>query len=150
MTMKPSILTLLLLSTATFSAVHAQTYQWKDSQGRTVISDNPPPSSVRQAKTVSTDPVKEPTKSLAERDMNFKKRQQDSKEKAEKDNKESTAKTELKENCQRARQQLVALESGQRIASTDLNGERRFMEDAERQKEIERARKFVNESCKQL
>jgi len=148
MTMKPSILVLLMLSTATFSMAHAQTYQWKDSNGRTVISDNPPPGNARQSKSVNAAPPAETGKSLAERDMEFKKRQQENREKSEKDAKESRTKEELKENCQRARQQLVALESGQRMSSTDLNGERRFMEDAERQKEIERSRKFIQESCK--
>ena len=69
-------------------------------------------------------------------------------EKADKESKESTANAEKKENCQRARQQLSALESGQRISSTDASGERRFLEDAERQREIERTRKYVSDSCK--
>ena len=139
---------LLLLSTATF-VVSAQTYQWKDSNGRTVISDTPPPGNARQSRTMTTAAPGEPGKTLAERDLEFKKRQQDNKEKAEKDSKESAAKADLQENCQRARQQLISLESGQRMSTTDSNGERRFIEDAERQKEIERVRKFINDSCKQ-
>jgi hypothetical protein len=79
--------------------------------------------------------------------MEFKKRQQEAKEKADKDSKSNAAKADQQENCQRARQQLAALESGQRIANTDANGERRFMEDDERQKEIQRTRKIISEKC---
>ena len=41
------ILALAVASTATVIDANAQTYQWKDSSGRTVISDTPPPASVR-------------------------------------------------------------------------------------------------------
>jgi hypothetical protein len=156
MTMKPLIIALTIASTAAFSLAQAQSYQWKDSNGRTIISDSPPPGGVRPAKTVpptgtaNTEAAKpaDAPKSMAERDMDFKKRQQEAKEKAEKEGKESAANAEKKENCQRARQQLAALESGQRISSTDASGERRFLEDAERQREIERTRKYVSDSCK--
>jgi hypothetical protein len=147
MTMKPTTLALLLLTTVGLSIAQAQTYQWKDSNGRTIISDAPPPGNVRQSKTVSGGPVSEQGKSVAEREMEFKKRQQEAKEKADKDSKSNAAKADQQENCQRARQQLAALESGQRIANTDANGERRFMEDDERQKEIQRTRKIISEKC---
>ena len=55
---------------------------------------------------------------------------------------------EKRDNCDRAQKQLVLLESGQRIATTDDKGERQIMDDTEREKEMERARRFVSESCK--
>lgn len=152
MTMKPAFLfALAIASTATLVPVQAQTYQWKDSNGRTVVSDTPPPASTRQARTLpgANDNAKasEAPQSMAERNMEFKKRQQEAKERADKESRESMASAEKKDSCERARRQLLALESGQRISNTDEKGERRFMDDAERQREIERTRKFIGESC---
>lgn len=144
------ILALLCTSTASLTVL-AQTYQWKDSQGRTIISDTPPPPSIRQSRTVATPEPAAPAssgKTLSERDMEFRKRQQEGKERSEKENKEAAAAAERKENCERARRQLTVLESGQRMSTIDANGERRFIEDAERQQEIERARRYVAETCK--
>lgn len=152
--MKAFISALLIASTATFPAAHAQTYQWKDSNGRTVISDLPPPGAARQSikvdnsKPIDSGKAAEAPKTMAERDMDFKKRQQENREKADKEAKEAAANADRKENCTRARRQLAAMESGQRIGTYDANGERRFMEDAERQREIEQTRKFVTETCK--
>ena len=50
------IFALAIASTATVITANAQTYQWKDSSGRTVISDTPPPASVRNAKAIGTSP----------------------------------------------------------------------------------------------
>lgn len=154
MTMKPLIIALAATLTVTSSLTMAQTYQWKDGNGRTVISDTPPPGAARQPRSIESSRSPEsqqPTeaqKSMADKEMDFKQRQQEAREKADKERKESAANAEKNENCQRARQQLVALESGQRISSTDVNGERRYMEDAERQRETERTRKFLAETCK--
>jgi hypothetical protein len=154
MTMKPFIFVLAIVSTATFTQATAETYRWKDSNGRTMISDTPPPGTTRQSKStyapLPTPPEKplEATKSTADRELEFKKRQQETKEKAEKESKEKIALADKTENCNRARQQLSMLESGQRISSLDSNGERKFMEDPERQKEIEQTRKYLAESCK--
>ena len=140
------------------SPAYAQVYQWKDANGRTVVSDTPPPGNVKPQKSASgaasagnapaASASAGTTKNTAEKDMDFKKRQLENKEKADKAAKEQAAAADNKENCERARISLTALESGQRIATTDVKGERSFMEDAQRQQEIERARKSVTEFCK--
>jgi len=142
--------------TVTTLTAHAQTYQWKDSSGRTVISDRPPPASVRDAKTLGTPPspsVSAPLssdtqKTTAEKDMEFRKRQQESREKADKEAKDSAQAAQNRENCERARTHLQALESGRRMILPDGNGGETFLEDAQRGDEIERARNAINESCK--
>lgn len=152
--MKPFIFALAIVSTTTFLPVQAQIYQWKDANGRTVISDTPPAGAARQARITTTITPSENTKppeaskSLAERDLDLKKRQKETKEKTDKENQETSAKADLQEACLRARQQLISFESGQRISSMDINGERRYMEDAERQRESERTRKYLAENCK--
>ena len=141
-----------LLATAGFFAIsaHAQIYQWKDASGKTVISDKPPVGAIQQQKTHdassrSTSPAQ---KSLAEREMEFKQRQKESQDIAEKNRKEEASAAEKQENCNNARRQLQMLESGERIALRDEKGERYFMEDAQREQEIAKARKFLESSCK--
>lgn len=158
--MKISISVVACLIAAALPATSsAQVYQWKDSSGRTVISDTPPPPNAKGSRSIGSNPPPSTTtpategaaaapKATAEKEMDFKKRQQEAKEKADKEAKEKAAAAENKENCERARRQLTALESGVRVAMADEKGERRFMEDAERQREIERTRKAVAETCK--
>jgi hypothetical protein len=159
MTMKPSLLLALgFASTVAALSAHAQTYQWKDSSGRTVISDNPPPASARGAKALGTSPAPAPAasapqttdaaKTTAEKDMEFKKRQQEAREKSDKEAKEAAQAAQLRETCERARTHLQALESGRRMILPDGKGGETFLEDAQRGGEIERARNAIAESCK--
>lgn len=134
----------------------AQVYEWKDSSGRTVISDSPPPGNAKAARTLgaapapgaAAKPAADAPKTLAEQDMEFRKRRQEAKEKAEKDAKELAAAAERKDNCERATRQLAALESGENMVARDAGGERHFLEAAERQQEIDRTRKIMAETCK--
>ena len=161
------ILALAIASTATVIDANAQTYQWKDSSGRTVISDTPPPASVRNSKALGTSPppsIGTPTgdaskpagsppsadapKTTAEKDMEFRKRQQEAREKADKEAKEAAQAAQNRENCERARTHLQALESGRRMILPDGKGGETFLEDAQRGDEIERTRKTIAESCK--
>lgn len=142
-------LILCLVASLQFSPVSAQVYQWKDSSGRTVISDSPPPSSAKGSRTISTAPAAgSAPKAAAEKDMDFRKRQQEAKQKSEDEAKEQTAAAGRKENCEQARVELSALESGERLMIRDEKGNKRFMEDAQRQQEMERTRRIIAESCK--
>lgn len=139
--------------------VHAETYQWKDSNGRTVISDTPQPGGGKAARilggsvpaVVTEKPAEksaEAPKTTAEKDLDFKKRQQDAREKAEKEAKEQKLTADRQDNCDRARRNLAALESKQPIATYDEKGERRLMDTAQRDAEMDRARQIMAESCK--
>lgn len=168
--MKPALLFALGLASATIvPAAHAQTYQWKDANGRTVISDTPPPTSARSARTLggkqasmvieapdqageATKPGEaakaEGTKTTAEKELEFRKRQLEAREKAEKEAKEQTAAREKKENCERAQRNLAALGSNTPLATVNDKGERQLMDNSERDQETERARRVMTESCK--
>ena len=150
--MKPALLFAVAVAlTATSLPIVAQTYQWKDSNGRTIVSDSPPPASARQSRTLpginSPGKVPETPKSLAERDMEFKKRQQVSKTQADQAERENTANASRKENCELARRQIALLESGQRVAGTDEHGGRRLLDDAGREREKELMRQFLTDHC---
>ena len=154
------ILALAIASTVTVIDANAQTYQWKDSSGRTVISDTPPPGQAAKSaraigeaqpsvfKEVKPDEkAAEGPKSTAEKDLEFKKRQQENSEKAEKEAKEQKAAAQKRENCERARRNLAALEADQPFAAVNEKGETKLMDKSQREQEIARARQFMAESC---
>ncbi len=155
------IFALFCLSTAAALTAQAQTYQWKDSSGRTVISDTPPPGSARDARGIGLSPppsssapkadagkAADAPKTTAEKDMEFRKRQQEAREKAEKSEKEAAAAAQKRDNCERARNQLSKLESGNhRMVVPDGKGGEVFVEGAVKDSEMERARKIIAESC---
>ncbi|MBL8429757.1 MAG: DUF4124 domain-containing protein [Dechloromonas sp.] len=151
--------------TAAFTSAQAETYQWKDSNGQTVVSDLPPPATAKGRRSIGgakpavvseTIPEKPPSTpkaaetplNVAEKEFEFKKRQQESREKADKQAKEQAAEKEKRENCDIARRNLAALEANQPLNVFDDQGERKLMDSTLREQEIERARKFMAESCK--
>ena len=132
-------------------AATAQIYQWKDESGKTVISDKPPPGGARVSKKLEADapaPNAAPQKTVADREMDFRKRQKESQEDAGKAQKEQAATAERKENCEKTGRYLQTLESGERISLRDDKGERYFMEDSQRQQEIAKAKQNVQANCK--
>ncbi len=154
-----------VLSLAGGISAQAETFQWKDSSGQTVVSDTPPPATAKSRRSIGgnqpavvseklpekpVDGAKTPEapKSTAEKDLDFKKRQQEAKEKADKQSKEQAAETEKRENCERAKRSLAALENNQPIVTLDENGQRKVMDTTQREQEMERARRFMAESCK--
>ncbi|MDR0577867.1 MAG: DUF4124 domain-containing protein [Candidatus Accumulibacter sp.] len=130
----------------------AEIYQWKDPSGKTVISDRPPADQAHARKLTGANSAAQADPrqpSLAERDMEFRKRQKEAQEKAEQAAREETAAAERSGDCQAARRQLAALESGERIALRDDKGERYFLDDAQREREAARTRRFLETQCPQ-
>ncbi len=156
MTMKNALIfALAVASTAAAVSAHAQSYQWRDSNGRLVISDRPPPASVRDARPVNPAPpaassTTESTapRTTAEQNMEFRKRQQEARERSDKDTKDAAAAAQKRENCERARNQLATLESGNhRLVVPDGKGGEVFVEGDVKETEMERTRKIIAESC---
>jgi len=158
---------LLLVLTALFAVLYAlpaaSQWAWRDEKGRTVYSDRPPPASIKsdqilkqpsnQSFGTPITPGQEPKdatkgpKTLAEREMEFRKRQQERSE-AEKKQAEEQAQAELKaQECERMRGYLRALRDGQRIARTDAQGNRELLDDSQRESEIRRVSDSIERSC---
>jgi len=139
----------LLVATA---VAQAQIYQWQDANKKTVISDRPPPSSSAQqqkkysAETPEAAAANAP--SLADREMDFRKRQKDAREQAEKSEAEQRAANDRQEACVTARRALQVLESGERVALRNSAGERYYLDDTQRAAEIERTRQAVQTNCR--
>lgn len=155
---KTLILALGIASTAAIVSAHAQTYQWKDAGGRTVISDTPPRDTKGARAVGATQPgvasekpsekIADTAKTTAEKDMEFKKRQQEAREKADKDAKEQVAARDRQENCENARRNLAVFEGNVPLVTFDDKGQRIMVEDEQRNREIERTRRIIAESCK--
>lgn len=131
------------------SAANAQIYQWKDENGKTVISDKPPTGNAQLQKTTPGEAAERPAqKSLAERDLEYRKRQKESRDQADKKQQEETMARRSKEACEQNRRYLKTLESGERVVQRDDKGERIFLEDAQREQEMSKTRQLIQETCK--
>ncbi len=131
-------------------AAQAQIYQWLDENNKTVISDRPPLGKVKGARQIEADAPPESGasgKTLADREMAFRKREKESREGAEQAAKEQRLAAQKQEDCENARRSLKVLESGERVAMRDSKGERYYLDDAQRAQEIARLRADVQAGC---
>jgi hypothetical protein len=160
LTMLRVLLAGLLLAVA--ATAPAQMYRWVDKDGRVRYSDQPPPAGIKgttlQPAPLNTVPspagddaaakdAKKGPLTPAEQEAEFRKRQmaaQKAREKDELGQKDAQAK---QENCTRARQSLATFESGIRISRVGADGERYYLEDAQRNAEMEQARQQVSAAC---
>ena len=143
----------LAVSACLFAAsVSAQIYQWKDESGKTVISDKPPIGTTSTAKKIESAPATNAPaaqKSVADRELEMRKRQKESQDTSEKTAKDQAAAAEKAKNCDSARRYLQTLESGERISLRDDKGERYFMEDGQRAQETANTRQLIQTNCSQ-
>jgi hypothetical protein len=148
----------LLVGCAAMLATQAalgQIMECVDAKGNKVITQFCPPGTVKEtqlrkdgAGTAASSPATS-SKSLAERDAEFKKRSLERREAEAKSEKEKSESKDAERNCDSARAQLKQLQDGHRISRIDPNtGERSFLEDQDRPAEIERAQKGVDGWCK--
>ncbi|MDR2112875.1 MAG: DUF4124 domain-containing protein [Candidatus Accumulibacter sp.] len=142
----------LLLAAALCVALPAgaQIYQWKDSSGKTVISDKPPAAGTpveKKAGKSSPAPADSRQPSMVDRELEFRKRQLESREKAEKAEKEEAAAAERERNCRAARGALQSLESDARIMMRNEDGERYVLDKARRDQEIARVKQIIETRC---
>lgn len=154
---------LLLALAASAAAGEGEIYTWKDKDGRINYADNPPPGNTpartlsgrnaekAPAPSVTSDtPAAAPRTqpSAAEQELEFRKRRAEAADNQAKADKVKAEAEERRRNCERARNQLAALESGQRMARVNEKGEREFLDDTQRAQEIESARKSADSWCK--
>lgn len=162
---------ILLAATWTLASAASAQYVWTDEKGVKQYSDMPPPSSVPESRILKprgraaaapqpaeTTSAKEDNNdsgtaekkgplTTAEKNAEFQKRRAEQVEKEKKANEEAKVAAENAKNCERAREYQRSLESGQRIARTDKNGERAFLTDEQRAQELNEARRRLDQ-CK--
>ena len=144
----------------------AQMYKWVDKDGKVRYSDTPPPG-------VKTSTVREPSAAPApapaakdakdakdgkaakkgpltpaEQEQEYRKRRAESEKAAEKTAAEQKELATKKADCERAREYLRTLESGQRISRTNAQGERTFLDESQVAQETASARQAAQANCK--
>lgn len=154
--------TLVLLIGLAFAGVaQAQIKCWTDADGKRACGDVPPPGAKVTTVKVPTTPAevapaakgaaakdaKKGPLTPAEREMEYRKSQAEAQKAAAKADQEKKDAAAKQDNCERAREMLRALESGQRLQRTDAKGERYYVDDAQREQETVRARLIVQQNC---
>ncbi len=156
--MKNPWIFLLALAFAFAGAAHAQ-YRWVDKDGKTRYGDTPPPgvkathlgapasgSAPAPASAAASTGAKKGPMTSAEKEQDYRKRQELAKKEAEKSEKSEKAAAEKVENCTRAREYKVTLDSG-RVARTNAAGERYYMDEAQIAAEQGKAQQVIQQHC---
>ncbi|MGH8728726.1 MAG: DUF4124 domain-containing protein [Burkholderiales bacterium] len=127
---------------------HAEVYKWKDANGRYHYSDLKPIDDEEQKMQVPQGPTSPVSKSISEKEIEFKKRQLEAEENSAKEAKQLGEAKERQKNCEQARGNLKNLESGTRLVKYDAKGDQMYIEDNERPALIEQAKKAISDWCK--
>ncbi|HEV6964676.1 DUF4124 domain-containing protein [Roseateles sp.] len=159
-----------LLCLVVAGAAQAQ-WKWRDARGNVQYSDMPPPPGVPEkdilqrpaaaARAIVVVPAGQAASaaasapkpaasspSKAEQDATARQKQDQDREAAKQKEEERRLAEQRRENCSRAQASLRDLQSGLRLTRTNDKGERVFMDDAQRQAEIERTRQIVTSECR--
>lgn len=149
-----TIVSMLALATVAQAGVT----RWVDADGKVHYSDKPPPPTAKSQKNLDLKnspalPIAAPDskggeKSLAEKDLESRKRRVQAEEAAAKQTRDQEEAKSRKANCEQALNQLKALQEGQRISKFDEKGERVFLEDNDRALAIEETKKSADSWCK--
>jgi Domain of unknown function (DUF4124) len=136
----------------------AQVYRWVDANGRVQYSDRKPPDGRQQAQevrntvsSVGSQPIGASAtsegKSTAEVERDLQKQRQEQAD-AQKKQQASAAEQKAKsDNCTAARRNLATLNSGQRISRFNEKGEKSYLDDSGRAREVERAQQQIKANC---
>ena len=168
--MKKALLLLILMALPLMA--HAQVYKWKDASGKTIYSDVPPPSNVKQESIVGSKPVapaaapsavpaapaatatagapavaSDPKKAAADKDAETRKRQEEAEaDKKKEENKQAELK-QKQQNCAAAKSSYASYKIGGRITKIDEKGNRVYIGDAEIAAGLAQAQKDVDQYC---
>ncbi len=167
--LNPMLNAALLLSLLAASGPAGAQYQWKDSRGQVHASDLPPPRDIpdkdvlkrpasgQRATTPPVAPVASPGTAASapqlvkapvdpELEARRKRADEDSLRRARAD--EDRLAAQRSENCQRARQHLAMVASGQRLLRYNERGEPVVIDDAGRADDAQAARRVMATDCR--
>jgi len=141
---------LFALAAALSLPAMAALYKWTDANGRVVYSDQPPPGGVKSEVVGPAPPQANPNavKEMASQDQEMRKRQLDRAEAEKKAEKDRSLATRRQDLCLIVRGKIEDLGASQ-VAVYKYNdkGERVYMDDAERRKEIEANQELEKKYC---
>ena len=163
---------LLATSPAQAQAQSALQWKWKDDKGQMHVSDMPPPREVPDknilsrptppsaraapkraalaassaASSISADAAA--PKPRVDAELETRKARAEAEQRAKTKAEEDKLAAQRSESCQRARQQMAAIQSGQRIARVNAQGEREILDDAGRNAERQAAQRVIDSDCR--
>ena len=139
-------------------------WKWRDKEGRITASDLPPPRDIAdkdilvrpapESRRASASPAASaasagaPAKTALEREVEARRRAAEQQKAAQASADEARTAAQRATNCQRAREHVAALESGQRIARVNAQGEREVLDDSGRAEELRQAREVITSDCR--
>ncbi|HZR01882.1 MAG TPA: DUF4124 domain-containing protein [Burkholderiales bacterium] len=149
--------------------VGAEMYKWMDADGKVHYSDRQPPTHAKRQETIRVSPRPNPIpaaptpgatgvegeqgaaptgpKSVADQEMEFRKRRVEAAEAEAKRQKDAQAASDKQRNCEHAKARVAALEKGGRVTRLDASGEQVFLNDAEIGQALVEARKTADSWC---
>lgn len=167
--MQRKALFVALLAAVAMNAAQAQ-WKWRDARGNVQYSDMPPPAGTPdndilqrpnaparlivvgppgQPASAASRPASAPDKpDRAEQDVAARKKQEQDQQAAKQKDAERRAAEQRRDNCARAQANMRDLQSGIRLTRTNEQGERIYLDDAQRQAEVERTRQLITSECR--
>jgi hypothetical protein len=139
---------LVCLALALALPAAAQMYKWVDEKGVTHYTETPPPDRKSTKVEIRPSPpaarASDASESWKERDLEFRTRRVEKEEEKERAERNAAAR---KDRCRRSREALDDLQNRAAIYRLDDRGERVYLEDIERTREIEVWRARAKENC---
>lgn len=129
----------------------AELYKWTDAQGKVHYTDQPPTLKAQVIKNSTAgqaDITSQATQSLDAKDQAYQKRRKEADDARTKADKEAELARVQRENCAKARSNLSTLQNSARVYSTNAAGQRTYMDDAARARELTSSQKAVSDFCK--
>ena len=128
----------------------AEIYKWTDGSGQVHYSDQPPSD---QAQVIKGAPAQlqgagEAQRALAEKDLAFKKRQEDAAKAKEKADTDADAARTKQENCELARRNLASTNQSGALYTKGPSGETNYVTDQQRAQVRTEAEKYIAENCR--
>lgn len=151
------------------SALAQAQWVWVNEKGIRQYTDQPPPASVPPKRILKAPPghlpdlrkelaeqpadeTQRPARpakpTTAERQADYEQRRKEAAEQAQKTATEAKNKADSAAACENARANQRMLESGIRIASADKDGERVFLDDAQKAEQLRRSRDAIATHCR--
>ncbi|HEY6353182.1 MAG TPA: DUF4124 domain-containing protein [Burkholderiaceae bacterium] len=144
----------------------AAQWKWKDSRGQVVVSDTPPPRdiperdvlqkpnlvvqrSAAQLTPAASAPAAETVaKAKVDPELEARRKKTEGEQQARQKADEEKIALQRADNCKRARAYVETLNSGIRVTRLNDKGEQEYLDDAQRNAEMQRARQGIESDCR--
>ena len=158
-----TLLALLTLLLAVASSGAQAQYLWRDKAGQMHASDLPPPADVADkdvlrrpsanaarsaAPLAAALPASAASRAGVDPEIDARRAKAEQADKARAKAEEERLASQRADNCQRARAQMASLDSGQRLARVNAQGERVVLDDKARADEADAARRVISSDCR--